>query len=121
MIIIDFLISIILFIFGILWSIVWWFLSFLFFPIVVLAIILAVILRYAYKSPYFRPYLDRKFRQLGERGLGSVKKLLHAITVMPLHVLLRFLGFSILHAIISLLWKPKWTPWQKAVSIPKRN
>ena len=115
------ILSIILYLFWLIFSVVWWFLSFLFLPLFILLIILIIVLRFAYRSPYFKPYLDKKFKQIGAYGLDKFKAILYTITVVPFHVLLRFILLSVWHAIISLLWKPKWSPWERARKISKKR
>ncbi len=104
---------------GVLWSIIWWFLSFLLMPFLMLLLIAAIALRYAYRSPYFKPFIDRQFTRLGNKGLDWLRNLLYMISVQPVRVLLRFMWFSTLYAFINLLWRPRWSPWQRAKERPQ--
>lgn len=113
------LLSVILTIVGWLLSIVLWFLSFLLMPFLILAVIAAVALRYAWRTPALKPYVEGLFNKLGDWGFKKSKELLYLFTVEPFRVIFRFLWFSLLYALVNLMWKPKWTPWTRARQRPK--
>ena len=113
--------SILLSILGILWSIVWWFLSFLFTPLLILAVIGVIGLRYAYRTPILKPYVERLFAGLTDKGYFWLRQLLYLISVEPFRVLMRFMWFSIVYAVVNLWWQPRWSPWQRAKERPERS
>ena len=115
------ILSIITFIISIIFSVIWWILSFFFLPLFILLVIALLVIRFAYRFDYLKPFIDRQFKKLGQYGLNSAKGIAYALTVLPLHVLFRFLWLSVWHAFISLLWKPKWSPWERARKIPRKT
>ncbi len=107
--------NVIYFILWLVWSILWWILSFFIGPLIFFLFLCLIALRYAYKTDYFKPKIDAYFSRLGDRGKDWFGHFLYIITIMPFRVLGHLMWLVPLHAMVNLLWSPKWKPIDRAM------
>lgn len=115
--ILGWIIALLSFVFGVLWWIVSYVLWGLIWLLLPLAIIVFVGLRAAEKvfgQEVVRAWVKARAMKFGAGTWDRVRPWLFALGVAPFRVLLWFPVYAVWHAILSLLWKPRWTPWQRA-------
>jgi len=107
--------------FSLLFGLLWWILSTLLWALVwvllPLAIVAFIALRIAEKAlgpAVVRGWIKTQALRFGLGTWQRARRLLFALGVMPLRVLAWFAIYTVRHAIISLFWRPKWSPWQRA-------
>lgn len=117
----DYLLAPIFWILSLLGSIVWWVIVQLFWIVVWLLLPLAIaafiMLRIAERvvgQEKVRAWVKARTQKLGSSASKRIQRLLFALGVLPIRVLFWFPIYAIWHSIVSLLWRPKWSPWQRA-------
>lgn len=102
-------------------SILWWIVSYLLWGVLWLVLPLAIAafvgFRLAEKTfgrEVVRAWVKARAMRYGAGTWERVRPWLFAFTAAPFRVLLWFLAYALWHAIVSLFWKPRWTPWQRA-------
>lgn len=117
--VLGWLFAVLSFVLGILWWIVSYLLWGVLWLLLPLAIVVFVALRAAEKmfgQEMVRAWVKARAMKFGVGTWERVRPWLFALGVAPFRVLLWFPVFAVWHALISLLWKPRWTPWQRAWS-----
>ncbi len=61
-----------------------------------------------------RAWVKARAMRFGAGTWARVRPWLFAFSVAPFRVLLWFPVYAVWHAAVSLFWKPRWTPWQRA-------
>jgi len=102
-------------------GILWWIVSYLLWGFIWLLLPLAIVVFVALRASekvlgpeVVRGWVKSRAMRFGAGTWHRVRPWLFALSVAPFRVLLWFPVYAVLHAIISLLWKPRWTPWQRA-------
>jgi hypothetical protein len=115
------LLDILLWILWLVWSIGFWVLSklvwiavWLVLPIAVLAFIALRIAEKVLGQEAVRAWVKAHSLKLGAGAWARVRRLLFALGVLPLRVLGWLAVYTIWHSLVSLLWRPKWSPWKRA-------
>lgn len=108
---------------GLLLSVLWWGVSYLVWGLIWLLLPLAILafvaLRAAEKmfgQEMVRAWVKARAAKFGAGTWGRVRPWLFALGVAPFRVLMWFPVYAIWHALLSLMWKPRWSPWQRAWS-----
>lgn len=106
---------------GTLLGVLWWIVSYLLWGIVWLLLPLAIVafvaLRMSEKTfgqERVRAWVKARAMSFGAGTWERVRPWLFALGVAPFRVLVWFFVYAIWHALVSLVWKPRWTPWQRA-------
>lgn len=103
--------------FGVLWWIVstllWMFLWFVF-PFLVVAFIALRLAENAFGQEAVRAWLKARSMKYGAGVWDRVRRLSFALGVLPFRVLVWFVVYTVWHAVVSIFWRPKWGPWQRA-------
>ncbi len=117
----DYILAPILWLLGVFFSIVWWIFIQLLWIVLWLLLPLAVVafiaLRVAEKvlgQERVRNWVKARTARYGAAASIRAQRLLFALGVAPIRVLFWFPIYAVWHAIVGLLWRPKWTPWQRA-------
>lgn len=63
-----------------------------------------------------RAWIKAKSLKYGGTVWVRARRLTFALGVLPIRVLAWFVVYAVWHSIISLIWRPKWSPWQRAWS-----
>lgn len=117
----DYLLAALFWIFGLVASIVWWVLVQVFWLFLWLLLPLAIVafigLRVAERilgQEKVRDWVKARTRKYGASARKRIQRLLFALGVVPIRVLFWFPIFALWHSIVSLLWRPSWSPWRRA-------
>lgn len=102
-------------------SVLWWIVSYLLWGLIWLLLPLAIIAFVAVRAAekmfgreVVRAWVKARAAKLGAGTWDRVRPWLFAFGVAPFRVLLWFPVYAIWHALVSLFWKPRWTPWRRA-------
>ena len=108
-------------VFGTLFAILWWIagtLFWIFFWLVLPVLIVGFLgLRGAEKvlgPDVVRAWVKSKTMKFGGGAWVRARRLTFALGVLPVRVLGWFVVYVVWHSLVSLLWRPKWQPWQRA-------
>jgi hypothetical protein len=106
---------------GLVLGVLWWIVSYLLWGFVWLLLPLAIVavlaLRIAEKilgPDVVRAWVKARAMKFGTGTWDRVRPWLFALGVAPFRVLLWFPVYALWHAAVSLFWKPRWSPWQRA-------
>lgn len=115
------ILDIILWVLGAIWSVVWWLLWqliwILLWFLLPFALAAFIALRIAEKvlgQEVVRAWVKAQSVKLGA-GVGS--RLLQgffALSVLPFRVLGWLALYTLWHSVVSLFWRPRWDPWERA-------
>ena len=115
--ILDILIGLLSLIWGmiswLLWQLVWlivWFLL----PFAIVAFIAVRIAEKALGPEVVRAWVKRQSMKLGAGAWQWARRVLFAVGVLPLRVIGLLAVYTVWHSILSLLWRPRWSPWERA-------
>jgi hypothetical protein len=61
-----------------------------------------------------RGWLTARAAALGGGIWFRISRAIAALSAMPFRVLFWFLVYAVWHSFVSLLWRPRWGPWQRA-------
>jgi hypothetical protein len=92
-----------------LWIVLW-----LLLPIVVVAFVGLRIAEYALGQERVRAWVRARTVNYGSAASTRARRILFALGVVPVRVLFWFVIYAVWHSIVSLLWRPRWTPWRRA-------
>ena len=117
----DYIFAPIVWIFGLIlsaiWWIVWqllWIVVWLVLPIVVVAVVALRIAERVFGQERVRDWVKARTAKYGRAVSDGARRLVFALGVLPFRVLFWFVVYAFWHVIVSLLWRPKWSPWQRA-------
>jgi hypothetical protein len=117
----DYLLAPFFWIFGLLFGILWWVLMqllwivlWLLLPVAVVAFIALRLAEKVLGQERVRQWVKARTERLGASASRRMQRTLFALGVMPIRVLFWFPIYAVWHSIVSLLWRPKWSPWQRA-------
>lgn len=97
----------------VLWQLVWIFVWFLL-PFALAAFIALRIAEKALGPDVVRAWVKAKTMRFGAGAWDRTRRLLFALGVLPLRVLGWLMVYALWHSIVSLFWRPRWSPWQRA-------
>ncbi len=102
-------------------AIVWWILTTLFWvflwlilPLLIVAFVALRIAESVLGKEAVRAWLKAQSLKFGAGTWVRVRRLSFALTALPLRVSAWFIVYTVWHALVSLIWRPKWSPWQRA-------
>ncbi|MBS0234748.1 MAG: hypothetical protein JSR99_14815 [Proteobacteria bacterium] len=117
----DYLLALIFWILALLASIVWWVIVQLFWivmwlllPLAIVAFIILRVSEGVLGQEKVRAWVKARTQKYGSAASKRSQRLLFALGVLPLRVLFWFPIYALWHSVVSLLWRPKWSPWQRA-------
>lgn len=120
----DFILTIlspIFWLLGWMFAIAWWIASYLLWAAVWLLLPLAIVAYIAFRvsekvfgPEVARAWLKRQSLRLGGGVWDKLSRGLIASSVLPFRVMAWFVVYAIWHSLVSLLWRPRWTPWDRA-------
>lgn len=106
---------------GSLLGLVWWLVMQLFWIAVWLLLPVAVVvflaLRIAERAAgrdTVRAWVKAHTLKYGADAWARARRLTFALGALPFRVLAWFLVYALWHSIVSLAWRPKWSPWIRA-------
>lgn len=95
------------------WQLVWiavWLLL----PVAIVAFVALKLAEKTFGEAPVRAWVKARALKYGG-GLGErMARGALAASVLPFRVSLWFVIYTIWHALVGLLWRPKWTPWERA-------
>lgn len=95
------------------WQIVWIFVWFLL-PFALAAYLIFRLAEKTLGPEVVRAWLKAQSAKLGAGVWDRLSRILLAVSVLPVRVIGWLMLFTLWHSIISLFWRPRWTPWQRA-------
>ena len=111
----------ILWLLGLIASVVWWILTqafwlllWLVLPFLVVAFVALRIAERVLGEERVRGWVKARTAKYGTAASVRAQRWLFALGVAPVRVLFWFVIFAIWHSIVSLMWRPRWTPWARA-------
>jgi hypothetical protein len=117
----EYLLAPIFWLLALLASILWWvFMQFLWIvlwlllPLMILAFVALRVAERVLGQEKVRAWVKARTQRYGSSASKRVQRALFALGVLPIRVLFWFPIYAVRHSIVSLLWRPKWTPWQRA-------
>lgn len=100
----------------ILWIVtqVLWILLWLVLPLLVVAFIALRIAERVLGQDKVRAWIRVRTQKYGSAASKRVQRWIFALGVVPVRVLFWFVLYAVWHSAVSLLWRPRWSPWQRA-------
>jgi hypothetical protein len=96
-----------------LWQLTW-IVLWLILPVLIVAYIAVRIAENILGREVVRGWLRARSLRIGGGLAVRARRMLLAMSVMPVRVVFWFLIYAVWHSIVSLLWRPKWKPWARA-------
>ena len=119
----SYLTSAIAWIFWTIVSVVTWVLSYLFWifvwlvlPLVIVAFVAVRLAESILGQDVVRAWVKARSMKYGAGAWVRARRLLFALGVLPVRVVFWFAIYAVWHSLISLFWRPRWTPWARAWS-----
>lgn len=106
---------------GWLFAILWWIVSYLIWavlwlllPLALFAFIAMRLTEKMFGAEVVRAWVKQQSLKFGTGTWHRVRRLMFALGALPLRVLGWLIVYTIWHSLISLFWKPRWHPWNRA-------
>jgi hypothetical protein len=102
---------------GVVWWIVWavlWSLAWLLLPLLVIGYLALRASDQIFGKAAVRAWLTARAAALGGGVWFKVSRGLMATSALPFRVLFWLVTYTLWHSIISIFWRPRWQPWQRA-------
>lgn len=96
---------------NLLWLVFWFIL-----PLLVIGFIGVRVAESVIGKPTVRAWVQRHALGAGRGAARWLRRIMFALSALPIRVLGWLFVYAIWHSFISLFWKPRWSPWQKAWS-----
>jgi hypothetical protein len=117
----DYVLAPFLWLFWLLASVLLWIITQLFWivlwlvlPIIVIGFIALRIAERVVGQKRVRAWVKVRTQKYGTAASKRAQRWVFALGVAPIRVLFWFVIYAIWHSVISLLWRPKWSPWHRA-------
>lgn len=117
----DYLLAPVFWILGLLVSIVWWvivqilwIILWLLLPLAIVAFIALRVAERVLGQEKVRGWVKARTQKYGASASKRIQRWIFALGVLPIRVLFWFPLYALWHSVVSLLWRPKWSPWQRA-------
>ncbi len=117
----DYLLAPLFWLLGVLASIVWWVVVQVFWialwlllPLAVVAFITLRVAERILGQEKVRGWVKARTQKYGSSASKRIQRWVFALGVLPIRVLFWFPIYALWHSVVSLLWRPKWSPWQRA-------
>jgi hypothetical protein len=104
-------------VFSVIWWIVWqilWILIWLGLPLLLIAIFSLRVAERVFGQEKVRAWVRARTAKYGTAATVRGRRLLFALGVVPFRVFFYFIIYAFWHGVVSLLWRPRWSPWQRA-------
>lgn len=93
-----------------------WMFFWLILPLLVVAFVALRLAEQALGKDAVRAWVKARTLKYGSGAWIRARRLTFALGALPVRVLAWFVLYAVWHAIVSLAWRPKWGPWQRAWS-----
>ena len=117
----DYLLAPFFWILALLISIVWWVFTqllwivlWLLLPFAVVAFIALRVAERILGRETVQTWVKARSQKYGVAASNRMRRVVFALGVLPIRVLFWLPIYAIWHSFVSLLWRPKWSPWQRA-------
>lgn len=117
----DYVLAPIFWILGLLFSIVWWIvwqllmiILWLVLPVVIVAIVALRVAERMFGQERVRNWVKARTAKYGFAASDRARRIVFALGVMPFRVMFWFVFYAFWHVLVSLLWRPKWSAWDRA-------
>jgi hypothetical protein len=117
----DYVLAPFIWLIGLIFSILLWIVTQLFWlvlwfvlPILVVAFVALRIAERVLGQEKVRAWVRARTQKYGSAASKRAQRWVFALGVAPVRVLFWFVLYAIWHTIVSLLWRPRWSPWQRA-------
>jgi hypothetical protein len=104
--------SILMWIVGVLFWLFFWFLL----PFAILAFIALRVAEHVLGQDKVRAWVKAQSAKYGLAASTKARRAVFALGVLPFRVIAWFAVYAVWHALVSILWRPRWSPWQRAWS-----
>ncbi|HVX37621.1 MAG TPA: hypothetical protein VHC71_15530 [Hyphomicrobium sp.] len=100
----------------ILWIVtqIFWILLWLVLPLVVVAFVALRIAERVLGQEKVRAWVRVRTQKYGSAASKRAQRWIFALGVVPVRVLFWFVLYAVWHSVVSLLWRPRWSPWRRA-------
>lgn len=119
----DYVLGALSWLFTTLFAVLWWIVATLFWVFLWLILPLIIVAYFAMRiaesvlgKDVVRAWLKTQSMKFGAGTWVRVRRLSFALSALPVRVTLWFIVYAVWHALVSLLWRPKWSPWRRAWS-----
>jgi len=92
-----------------LWIVLW-----LVLPLAIAAFVALRIAERVLGQEKVRAWVRARTQKYGVAASKRAQRWIFALGVVPVRVLFWFVLYAIWHSVVSLLWRPRWSPWQCA-------
>ncbi|HET6387866.1 hypothetical protein [Hyphomicrobium sp.] len=117
----DYLLAPLFWLLSLLLSIVWWIFTqllwivlWLLLPVAVIAFVALRVAERVLGQEKVRTWVKARSQKYGASASNRIRRVVFALGVLPIRVLFWLPVYALWHSIVSLLWRPKWSPWQRA-------
>jgi len=100
----------------ILWLVtqIFWILLWLVLPLAIVAFVALRIAERMLGQEKVRAWVRVRTRKYGSAASKRAQRWIFALGVVPVRVLFWFVLYAVWHSVVSLLWRPRWSPWRRA-------
>jgi hypothetical protein len=117
----DYVLAPFIWLIGLIFSILLWIVTQLFWlvlwfvlPILVIAFVALRIAERVLGQEKVRAWVRARTQKYGSAASKRAQRWVFALGVAPVRVLFWFVLYTIWHSVVSLMWRPRWSPWQRA-------
>jgi len=117
----DYVLAPFIWLIGLIFSILLWIVTQLFWlvlwfvlPILVIAFVALRIAERVLGQEKVRAWVRARTQKYGSAASKRAQRWVFALGVAPVRVLFWFVLYAIWHSVVSLMWRPRWSPWQRA-------
>jgi hypothetical protein len=108
--ILSFIANVLLWLLGqLLWIVLW-----LLLPLIIIAFVALRVAEYVLGRDKVRSWVKERAARYGTAASTRARRALFALGTVPLRVLFWFIIYAVWHSVVSLAWRPKWSPWRCA-------
>jgi hypothetical protein len=93
---------------------IFWILLWLVLPLVIVAFVALRIAERVLGQEKVRAWVRVRTRKYGSAASKRAQRWIFALGVVPVRVLFWFVLYAVWHSVVSLLWRPRWSPWRRA-------
>jgi hypothetical protein len=117
----EYLLAPVFWLFGLAASILWWIIVQILWIVLWLILPLAIAAFFALRlaervlgQEKVRGWVRARTQKYGASASKTAQRWVFALGALPIRVLFWLPIYAIWHSMVSLLWRPKWSPWQRA-------
>ena len=97
----------------VLWQLVW-IVLWLILPLLIVAFVAVRVAERVVGQETVRRWVKARTAKYGTAASVKAQRWLFALGVAPVRVLFWFAIYALWHSVVSLMWRPDWSPWQRA-------